>query len=103
ANGIRAFQTTVSQGISDSYLFWRAIEATLQMAQSPNTKIVIIGSGKDGLPVILGNVDTPVTPNAAPGPAKPPSPSAAAPTRTGGPARGNPSPPSPPMLEKMPA
>jgi len=32
----------------------RGIEATLQLAQSPNTKIVIIGSGKDGLPVILG-------------------------------------------------
>ena len=47
------------QGISDSYLRWRGIEATLQLAQSPNTKIVIIGSGKDGLPVILGNVDTP--------------------------------------------
>ena len=53
--GIREFQQTVTQGISDSYLRWRGIEATLQLAQSPNTKIVIIGSGKDGLPVILGN------------------------------------------------
>ena len=41
---------------------WRGIEATLQLAQSPNTKIVIIGSGKDGLPIILGNVDTPIAP-----------------------------------------
>ena len=55
ADGIAAFQKTVSQGISDSYLRWRGIEATLQLAQSPNTKIVIIGSGKDGLPIILGN------------------------------------------------
>jgi prohibitin 2 len=55
ADGIAAFQKTVSQGISDSYLRWRGIEATLQMAQSPNAKIVIIGSGKDGLPIILGN------------------------------------------------
>jgi regulator of protease activity HflC (stomatin/prohibitin superfamily) len=62
ADGIRAFQQTVTQGISDSYVRWRGIEATLQLAQSPNTKIVIIGSGKDGLPVILGNVDTPVAP-----------------------------------------
>ena len=60
ANGIRDFQQTVTQGISDSYVRWRGIEATLQLAQSPNTKIVIIGSGKDGLPVILGNVDTPI-------------------------------------------
>jgi len=59
ANGIAAFQRTVSQGISDSYLRWRGIEATLALAQSPNSKIVIIGSGKDGLPIILGNVDSP--------------------------------------------
>jgi regulator of protease activity HflC (stomatin/prohibitin superfamily) len=61
ANGIAAFQKTVSQGISDSYLRWRGIEATLALAQSQNTKIVIIGSGKDGLPIILGNVETPTT------------------------------------------
>src|SRR5512143_397814 len=59
ANGIAAFQRTVSQGISDSYLRWRGIEATLALAQSQNSKIVVIGSGKDGLPIILGNVDSP--------------------------------------------
>ena len=59
ANGIAAFQQTVSQGISDSYLRWRGIEATLALAQSHNAKIVIIGTGKDGLPIILGNVDSP--------------------------------------------
>jgi regulator of protease activity HflC (stomatin/prohibitin superfamily) len=61
ANGIAAFQRTVSQGISDSYLRWRGIEATLALAQSTNTKIVIIGNSKDGLPIILGNVDTPAS------------------------------------------
>ena len=70
ANGIAAFQRTVSQGISDSYLRWRGIEATLALAQSPNTKIVIIGSGKDGLPIILGNVDTPASPGPGPKPAE---------------------------------
>jgi regulator of protease activity HflC (stomatin/prohibitin superfamily) len=59
AEGIREFQQIVSQGISDSYLRWRGIEATLQLAQSNNSKVVIIGGGKDGLPIILGNVDTP--------------------------------------------
>jgi regulator of protease activity HflC (stomatin/prohibitin superfamily) len=59
ANGIAAFQRTVSQGISESYLRWRGIEATLALAQSSNAKIVIIGSGRDGMPIILGNVDTP--------------------------------------------
>jgi prohibitin 2 len=61
ANGIAAFQQTVSKGISDSYLRWRGIEATLMLAQSQNSKIIIIGSGKDGLPIIL-NAET-----AAPG------------------------------------
>jgi regulator of protease activity HflC (stomatin/prohibitin superfamily) len=69
AVGIRNFQQTVAQGISESYLRWRGIEATLQLAQSTNTKVVIVGGGKDGLPIILGNVDSPA---AAPPPANSP-------------------------------
>jgi regulator of protease activity HflC (stomatin/prohibitin superfamily) len=95
AYGIRDFQQTVTQGISDSYVRWRGIEATLQLAQSPNTKIVIIGSGKDGLPVILGNVDTPVAPQ-NPNGAAPPSDNSEA-------AKQRPSGLSPPLLEKTPA
>jgi prohibitin 2 len=53
ADGIAAFQKTVSQGISESYLRWRGIEATLLLSQSPNAKVVVIGSGRDGLPIIL--------------------------------------------------
>ena len=74
ANGIAAFQRTVSQGISDSYLRWRGIEATLALAQSKNSKIVIIGSGKEGLPIILGNMDN--NP-AGPGPGPIPAPGSA--------------------------
>ncbi len=66
ANGIAAFQQTVAKGISPSYLRWRGIEATLALARSPNAKIVVIGSGKDGLPIILGNVDYPPAAAAAP-------------------------------------
>ena len=66
ANGIAAFQKTVSEGISDSYLRWRGIEATLRLAESNNAKIVIIGSGKEGMPIILGNMDTPPTKAADP-------------------------------------
>ena len=62
ADGIAAFQKTVSQGISESYLRWRGIEATLMLAQSQNAKIVVIGTGKDGLPIILGNTDMPTVP-----------------------------------------
>jgi len=62
AEGVRDFQQTVSQGINESYLRWRGIEATLQLSQSTNSKVVIIGSGKDGLPIILGNVDSSAPP-----------------------------------------
>jgi regulator of protease activity HflC (stomatin/prohibitin superfamily) len=101
ANGIRDFQQTVTQGISDSYVRWRGIEATLQLAQSPNTKIVIIGSGKDGLPVILGNVDTPMAPN--PAAQVPPSGSGAALPDNSEAAKQKPVAASPPLLEKTPA
>src|SRR6201991_474570 len=93
ADGIRAFQTTVSQGISDSYLRWRGIEATLQLSQSPNTKIVIVGSGKDGLPIMREIVDK------APQPQNPPPP----PPDNSEAAKDKPAGLSPPLLEKMPA
>ena len=53
AQGIRRFQEIVSPAISESYLRWRGIEATLQLAQSPNAKVVVIGNSETGLPLIL--------------------------------------------------
>ncbi len=53
AGGIRDFQEIVTQGISDRLLQWKGIEATEHLSKSPNAKVVIIGSGKGGLPVIL--------------------------------------------------
>ena len=53
AQGVRDFQTTVSQGISQQLLEWKGIEATEKLANSPNTKVVIIGNTKNGLPLIL--------------------------------------------------
>ena len=54
AKGIADFQEIVSKGISEQLLKWKGIEATEKLANSPNTKVVVIGSGKDGLPLILG-------------------------------------------------
>ena len=51
--GIADFQTIVAAGISEQLLRWKGIEATLKIAESNNTKVIIIGSGKDGLPIIL--------------------------------------------------
>jgi len=52
--GIAEFQKIVTEGISENLLKWKGIEATKDLALSPNAKIVIIGAGKEGLPVILG-------------------------------------------------
>lgn len=54
AKGISDFQQIVSEGINEQLLRWKGIEATESLAKSQNTKIVVIGSGKDGLPIILG-------------------------------------------------
>jgi hypothetical protein len=67
AQGIREFQDIVSSGITDSYLRWKGIEATLELARSNNAKVVIVGGGKGGLPIILGNMDG--APKEAPRPA----------------------------------
>ncbi len=45
----------LSASLTDKILQDKGIEATLRLAESPNAKVVIIGSGKDGLPLILGN------------------------------------------------
>ncbi len=54
AKGISDFQRIVTQGLTERLLLWKGIEATEKLAQSPNTKIVVIGSSKSGLPLILG-------------------------------------------------
>jgi prohibitin 1 len=53
AQGIRDFQTTVAQGISQQLLEWKGIEATERLASSTNAKVVIIGNSKNGLPLVL--------------------------------------------------
>jgi regulator of protease activity HflC (stomatin/prohibitin superfamily) len=55
AQGIKDFQDIVSMGLNENILRWKGIEATKDLAKSSNTKIVVVGSGKDGLPLILGN------------------------------------------------
>jgi regulator of protease activity HflC (stomatin/prohibitin superfamily) len=54
AAGVRDFQQIVAQGITPSLLEWKGIEATENLARSSNTKVVVIGNNKNGLPLILG-------------------------------------------------
>lgn len=76
ADGIRAFQATVNSSISPGYLQWKGIDATLELAKSNNAKVVVIGGGKDGMPIILGGLDNnnPPTVSVAAATATPPAP-----------------------------
>ncbi|MGJ8547330.1 MAG: prohibitin family protein [Sulfitobacter sp.] len=60
--GIREFQETVAPAISESYLRWRGIEATLKLAESNNAKVVVIGNSETGLPLILDTSTTALEP-----------------------------------------
>jgi len=55
AEGIKNYQDTISKTLSDKLIKWQGVNATLELSKSPNSKVVIIGSGKEGLPIILGN------------------------------------------------
>ena len=54
AQGVADFQRIVSTGISDQLLQWKGIEATEKLVNSANTKVVVIGNPKNGLPLIMG-------------------------------------------------
>tara|TARA_R110002073_G_scaffold72537_1_gene177339 strand:- start:333855 stop:334682 length:828 start_codon:yes stop_codon:yes gene_type:complete len=45
----------LSASLTDKILQDKGIEATLELSKSPNSKVVVVGGGKDGLPIILGN------------------------------------------------
>jgi regulator of protease activity HflC (stomatin/prohibitin superfamily) len=53
AQGIHDFQQIVAQGISAQLLQWKGIEATENLAKSPNSKIIVIGNAKNGLPLVM--------------------------------------------------
>ena len=57
ATGIRNFQVAVGSNLSEGYLRLRSIEAMLELAKSANAKIVVVGSGKDGIPLLLGGLE----------------------------------------------
>jgi len=55
ADGIARYNGIISASLTDKILQQKGIDATLELAKSPNTKVIVIGSSKDGLPMILGN------------------------------------------------
>ncbi|MFB9053711.1 prohibitin family protein [Formosa undariae] len=45
----------LSESLNDKILQDKGIEATVKLSESPNSKVIVIGSGKSGMPIILGN------------------------------------------------
>ena len=55
AKGKEDANKILSASLTDKILQDKGIEATIMLSQSPNSKVIVIGSGKSGLPIILGN------------------------------------------------
>jgi regulator of protease activity HflC (stomatin/prohibitin superfamily) len=55
AKGKAAANKILSASITDKILQDKGIEATIKLSESPNSKVIVIGSGESGLPIILGN------------------------------------------------
>jgi regulator of protease activity HflC (stomatin/prohibitin superfamily) len=54
AEGIAAYNRIISASLTTMILRQKGIDATLKLAESPNSKIVVIGGGNEGMPLILG-------------------------------------------------
>ena len=52
AAGIKDFQDIVTQGISEKLLEWKGIEATMELVKSQNSKVIVVGNSRNGLPLI---------------------------------------------------
>ena len=57
-DGKKAYHQTLDESLSESILRYKGVEATEQLATSNNAKVVLIGSGRDGLPIILNTEPT---------------------------------------------
>ena len=53
AGSIEAYNQTINTSLTPSVLAWQGIQASQELAKSPNAKILLFGSGKNGLPLIL--------------------------------------------------
>jgi regulator of protease activity HflC (stomatin/prohibitin superfamily) len=55
AQGIADYNRIISSSLTSNILKQKGIDATIELSKSANTKVVVVGSGDDGLPLILGN------------------------------------------------
>ncbi len=54
AQGIADYNRIISASLTSNILKQKGIDATLELANSANSKVVVIGSGDEGMPLILG-------------------------------------------------
>jgi len=54
SEGIKVYNDTIKSSLTPDVLAWQGIQATEELSKSPNAKVVVIGAGKNGLPLILG-------------------------------------------------
>lgn len=59
ATGIAGYNNIVNASLTPELLKFKGIDATLELAKSPNSKVVVFGSGREGLPLILNTEDAP--------------------------------------------
>lgn len=66
AEGIQRYQAIIAKTLNNKILEWHGVQATLELAKSQNSKVVVIGSTEDGLPLILNlpadKIDLPSSP-----------------------------------------
>ncbi|MEO6346666.1 MAG: prohibitin family protein [Aquaticitalea sp.] len=55
AKGKAESNRILSASLTDKILQDKGIDATMKLAESPNSKVIVIGAGDSGLPIILGN------------------------------------------------
>ena len=55
ARGKAKANDILNASLTTNVLKDKGIEATIKLAESNNSKVVVVGSGDDGLPLILGN------------------------------------------------
>ena len=55
AEGKATANRILSASLTQKILQEKGIEATIKLSESPNAKVIVIGSGEGGLPIILGN------------------------------------------------
>ena len=71
AAGIRDFNLITSKASSEVFLRWRGIGASLDLAKSNNSKVIVLGGGQSGSPVMLNVTD--VLPASTPTPSSAPA------------------------------